>query len=158
MPFPDLKGSITFRGTNLNSLTRTNTGGQTVITGYQVDALDPTGVEIRQFTEPLALVDGIDTGGAWLGARQLTLRGTVYGSSRSDAASKIDALEALFLIDSGTMGFYDLTYATMAGSTKTYSCRPNGIRYAADKSKHGGVDAMPMAIEYSVTFFIKSPN
>jgi len=158
VPMADLNGSITYNGTQLNAVTETNTAGQTVIAGCKVHYFDPSAVEIRQFTEPLALVDGIDTGGAWLGARHITIKGTVYDSTRQLTAARIDALETLFKLASGTMSFFDLVFATMAGSTKTISCRSDGLRYASDASKHGGLDAQPMAIEWAVNLYAKNPT
>lgn len=159
MPFIDLNKSITYRGTELNAVTHTNTGGQTVITGCKVQRIDPSNIETRQFTEPLALVDGIDTGGAWLGARHIEIKGTVYGSTRQDAASRLDALEAIFLLASGTMAFYDLVmHKQKDNSTVTISCRPNGLRYASNDTQHGGLDAQPMAIEWSVSLYAKDPT
>lgn len=158
MPVPDLKADVTFRGQSLNSITRTNTAGQTVITGCQVLEFDPSAVDIRQFTEPLALVDGIDVGSTWLGARHPTLKGVMYGSSRSDGGSRISALEAVCIAESGSLGYYDLVFTKLEGGTVTLSCRPNGLRYSADFSKHGGVDAMPIAIAWALTLFAKDPT
>lgn len=163
MPMPDLKRAVAFRGFALNTWTESNIAGQTVVVGCQVKLLDPSAVEIRQFTEGLALVDGIDTGGAWLGARKIAMRGVIYDKTRGEAFDQLATLEPLMLPESGTMGFYDLTFYTLTGASstpvlKTVSVRPNGLRFLGDFSKAGGDDSQPTVLEWSVDFFAKNPG
>lgn len=166
MAAPDLSRAVAFRSIQLNTVTESNVAGLTVIIGNQLDFFDLSDLEIRQFTEPLALTDGIDVGGVWLGARRIVLRGTSYDKTRGECYDRIKALEDIMVPASGTFGFYDLTFSTIAGSsstpaTKTISCRPNGLRYAIDKSKHGlsALQAdMPLAISWAVSLFVKSPS
>jgi hypothetical protein len=162
MPMPDLSAgkTLTFRGTSLNTAAASVSNGQSVISGIKVTHLDVSAVEIRQFTEPLALLDGIDVGGAWLGARHIEMRGTVYGATHAAAADLITTLEALFLIESGEFAFYALVFTKMStgGGTTTIYCRPNGLRYNYDWSKHAGDASLPLAIEWAVTLYAKDPT
>ena len=88
---PDLTRAIAYRGIALNTVADTLTSGQTTIAGCQVDMFDLSDLEIRQFGEAMALADGIDVGGVWLGARRVAMRGTVYDASRGEAYARIAA-------------------------------------------------------------------
>ena len=159
---PDLTRAISFGGVALNTVTASLVNGKTVLIGCTVDSFDPTELEIRQFTEPLALADGIDVGGTWLGARKLSMRGTVYDKTRGETYARLATLEAAMIATSGTFGFSNLTWYTISGTTptvtqKTVSVRPNGLRYTIDRDLHGGLDSAPLAIVWSVTFYAKDP-
>lgn len=161
MAAPDLTRAVTFRSTNLNTIADSLISDQTVIIGCQLDSFDLSDIELRQFSEPLALADGIDVGGVWKGARKLSMHGTVYDENRGKTYDRIDALEAIMLPDSGTFGYYALTFYTITGSgavQKTLQARPNGLRYAIDKNKHGGNDADALAIQWAVSFYCKDPS
>jgi hypothetical protein len=162
MPMPDLKRAIAFRSVALNTVTESNTGGRTIIIGNKVTSFDPSDVQIRQFTEPQALVDGIDVGGVWLGARVLRMRGQCYDKTRGECSDRLAAIETKMLPESGTFGYYDLTFYKVAGASSTatlvtVSVRPNGLRFVADHSKAGGADGDPWVIEWAVDFYAKDP-
>ncbi len=159
---PDLSRAIGFRSQALNTVTTTVIDGTTVMVGCTVDSFDPTQVEIRQFTEPMALIDGIDVGGTWLGARHLVMAGTVYDKTRGECFDRLAAIEAIMLSESGTFGYYALTYYTVSGSSstptqKTINVRPGGLRYVIYSDKHGGPDNGPCAVAWSVVFYAKDP-
>lgn len=165
MPMPDLTQPVTFRGTDLNTFSEALTDDQHTISGTQVDSLDVSEVDLRQFTEGLALANGIDVGGVWLGARHITIHATSYGASRGAAYDVLNTLEPLFLPDSGTFGFYDFVfYTNSAGGPVpvTLQARPGGMRFLAEKSKHGGAllitDDVPLAISWTCRFFCKNPS
>lgn len=161
---PDLTRAIAYRSIALNTVADTLTSEQTTIAGCKVDLLDLSDLEIRQFGEPLALADGIDVGGVWLGARRIIMRGAVYDKTRGETYARLSALEdAMTPQDGGEFGFFDLTFYTISGSTPTatqkkVSARPNGLRYAIDSSKHNGLDANPLSIQWAVSMFVKSPG
>lgn len=162
---PDLNRPIFYRGIELNSPTTidpTRVNGKPVIVGCQVDWFDPTEVEIRQFREPLALQDGIDVGGTWIGARRLSLRGTVYDKSRGETFDRLSALEEVMTAQSGSFGYYPLTYYTISGvdgtlTLKSIDCLPNGLRYAIVRDEHGGDIDEPLAIRWSALLYAKRP-
>ena len=150
----DFTQDLVFRGVSLNSLSYSYVEGKTVAVGCTVDSLDPSQIEIRQFTEPLALEDGIDVGGTWLGGRHVRMTGTVYGSSHSDAVSRLLAIAAVMTAASGTFGYYALPIPGFG----TISVRPNGLRYNFERRQHGGDTANPLAIAWSVTFYAADPS
>lgn len=161
MAAPDLTRAVTFRSTALNTIVDSLISDQNVIVGCQLDSFDLSDIELRQFTEPLALADGIDVGGVWKGARKLSMRGTVYDSTRGKTYDRIDALEAIMLPDSGTFGYFNLTFYTITNSgavLKTLQARPNGLRYNIEKSRHGGADADALAIQWAVSMYCKDPS
>ena len=150
----NLNNAFSFRGFALNTVTRTGRqGGGPVISGCELSTIEHDGVEIRQFTEPLALVDGIDIGGVWRGGRHVAMTGTIYGATRALAFSALDTLRGLLLPVSGTFGLYAL-----ALTEGTLMVRPNGIRVVYDRHMYGGNDAEPLAISWSTTFYAPNPN
>lgn len=166
MSAPDLTLPIVFRGVTLNTIGDSLIDGQTIIIGNEVLSFDLSDLEIRQFTEPLALTDGIDVGGLWLGARKVVLTGIVYDKTRGETYDRIAALENIFLPQSGTFGFYNLTWYTISGAAstaalKTLSVRPNGLRYRVEGQRYGTLNNasnVPIAVPWSVTMFAKSPS
>jgi hypothetical protein len=149
----DFTASCPFRGYDLNSYSESLVGGQTVPVGCVIETLDPSQLEIRQFTEPLALEDGIDFGGTWLGGRHVRMTGAVYGSTHADAISRLLGLAAVMTAESGTFGYYPLAIPGFG----TISVRPNGLRYQFDRKQHGGDTSKPLAVSWSVTFYAANP-
>ena len=151
----DLKNlSVTFRGVSLNTVTITaGVGTGKGLSGCQIDSIDHSEVQIRQFREPLALQDGIDVGGSWLGGRTVRITGTVYGLSRALAFAGIAALEAVMLPASGTFGYYPLTL-----SEGTLQVMPQGLRVVWDRRMYGGDATDPLAVPWSVSMYAKDPN
>jgi hypothetical protein len=145
----DLNNAFTFRSFSLNTVTQSAAG----ITGCQLDSIDHSEVEIRQFQEPLALRNGIDVGGVWLGGRHIRMTGTIYGTSRAAAFAALASLEAVMLPAEGTFGYYDFVL-----TEGTLSVRPNGLRVVWDRRMYGGESADPLAIPWSVTMYAKDPD
>lgn len=144
---------LPFRGYSLNALSQSLVGGQTVTVGCQLDTLDPSEVEIRQFTEPLALQNGIDVGGVWLGGRHVRMTGVVYGSTHADCITRLLALAAVMVPESGTLGYYALPIPGFG----TIYVRPNGLRYVFVHDQHGGIASLPLAVSWTVTMYAKDP-
>jgi len=149
----DFTQDLVFRGVSLNSISSTLVNGQTVVTGCAVNSIDPSQLEIRQFTEPFALTDGIDVGGTWLGGRHIRITGTVYGSSHADAVSRLLAIANVMVATSGTFGYYALPIPGFG----TIQVRPNGLRYNFERREHGGNSAEPLALDWSVTMYAANP-
>ena len=145
----DLNNAFSFRGVTLNTITQTTAG----ISGCQIESIDHSEVQIRQFREPLALSDGIDVGGVWLGGRVVHITGTAYGTTRALAFSGIAALTAAMLPENGTFGYYPLVL-----SEGTLNVLPTGLRVVWNRRMFGGNASDPLAIPWSVTLFAKDPN
>ena len=146
----DLSGSFSFRSVSLNNAA-VQSGGK--ISGCQIESIDHSQVELRQFREPLAMVDGIDVGGVWKGGRHVTIVGTYYGTSRAAAFAGIAALDAVMLPESGTFGYYPLVL-----SEGTLQVMPQGLRVVWQRRMFGGNAADALAIPWSVSFYAKNPN
>lgn len=158
----DLTQPVAYRGVALNTVTVSPAG----IVGCTVDAFDYSDLDVRQFTEPLALADGLDVGGIWLGARRVKLRGTVYDTTRALAFVRMDTLDAAFapraafLLDPLTFGYSDLTWWKLGASglvLKTLSVRSDGLRVEYIRDKTGGSNTDKLAIQWSVQLMAKNP-
>jgi hypothetical protein len=147
----DLTQAVTFRGINLNSVTLV-AGTGPKLQGCSVDSFDTGAIEIRQFREPMALVDGIDVGGVWLGGRHPRMSGTVYDTTRAAAFARLATLEAVMLPVSGTFGFYPLVF-----TGGTLSVMPLGLRMFFVADRQGGHSGDALAIPWSVSFYCKDP-
>jgi hypothetical protein len=155
----DLSQSVTFRGVEINSASVTY--GQ--IIGCVIDQIDYSEVDVRQFTEPLALAQGLDVGGVWLGARHVRMAGTVYDQTRAAAGGRIDMLEDLFaangvfLVDPTSFGFAPLQFRSLSGYVRTIYVRSNGLRVSYNRDQFGGNYNDPLAIPWTVTMMAKNP-
>jgi len=156
----DLGRAVGFRGYALNAMTET----AGVVVGCLVDTMEIGEIELRQFTEPLALQNGLDFSGVWRGARTIRITGTVYDETRATAFDRLAALEAIMVPDAeyvatpASMGFGALTwYPIGGGGLKTINARSNGLRFAVGRSLFGGDVADPLAIPWSLTLFAKDP-
>ncbi len=130
--------------------------------GSAVISVDPSELEVRQYTEPLAKADGIDVGGVWLGARRITMQGMLYALTRGDLYDRIAIFENAMLPKSGTTGLSTLTWylPTEGGAPVKYQLlvRPNGVRFIHSRDGQGGVDALPNAIPWFCTFTAFDPT
>lgn len=149
----DLNNAFSFRGFALNTTSMVAYTDGARISGCQIATIDHSEVEIRQFTEPLALQNGIDVGGVWLGARHVRMTGTIYGVDRAAAFASVASLTALMLPEPGTFGYY--AFALTEG---TLYVRPHGLRVVWDRNMFGGAASMPLAIPWSVSMYAKNPD
>jgi hypothetical protein len=152
----DLTQPVSFRGQSLNSWSLS--GG--IILGNVIERMDVSRFDLRQFQEPLALVDGIDVGGSWLGGRHVLISGSSFGSGRGATFDLVEALAAVMIPESGAFGYYDLTwYQLTAGGLvlKHLSCRPLGLMVPQEKSNSTGNNAVPMGQLWSVAMFAHNP-
>ena len=159
----DLDNSVTYRGTELNSISVTPAG----IVGCQVEEADTSEVELRQFVEPLALQSGFDVAGVWLGHRWIRLSGHVSDLTRGKTFDRLFALEALFeptapyVADPTTFGYAPLIFSewTPGGALpRSINVLSHGLRYSFVRSMFGGEEAQPLAIPWTVTLVAKDPN
>lgn len=158
----DLKRAIAFRGVALNTVTVSPAG----MVGCTVQSFDYSELDVRQFTEPLALAHGLDVGGVWLGGRRVGMTGVAYDLTRSLTFDRIAIIEAAFNpvaafeADPSTFGFSDLTWYTLVNGIavqKTLAVRPNGLRVTYTRDTSGGQDTDPLGIPWSCTFLARDP-
>lgn len=149
----DLNNAFSFRGFTLNTTTMVPYTDGARIRGCTLSTIDHSEVEIRQFTEPLALQNGIDVGGVWLGARRVRMTGTIYGVDRAEAFNAVAALTSISLPEPGTFGYYAL-----ALTEGTLYVRPHGLRVVWDRNMFGGAASMPLAVPWSLDMYAKNPD
>jgi len=77
---------------DINSIRDTDAVGASPLSGYTIDQIDMSSVSISAFTEDTPLVDGIDSYDPYLGARQINISLSVYGSTYADFWDKMGAL------------------------------------------------------------------
>lgn len=160
----DLTRAITINGVTLNPATLTAGG---ILVGCAVDSLDLSVVQIRQFTEPLALAQGLDVGGVWLGGRTIKMTGTYYAATRGAAFDGIATLEAamdpsaIYAGTPSTFGYVPMTwYAIQTGGSvvlRTLYVRPDGLLVTSKREFFGGADGSPLGIPWSMTGLAKNP-
>lgn len=160
----DLTRSVTFRGYQLNSVTE----GVTGLVGCRIDSADYSEVEVRQFTEPIALADGLDVGGVWLGRRVVKLNGSIFDISRGAAFDRIAALDAIMVPTAdfiasptyfgyGTLAFYVARVTAPGYVAKSLRGLSQGLRVQWRREMFGGADSDALAIPWSVTLVCKDP-
>jgi hypothetical protein len=159
----DLTRAVAFRSFALNTVTLAAGG---IPYGCTVDSCDYSQLEVVQFTEKLALADGLDVGGVWLGARHVVMTGTIYDVSRGAAFDRLATLDAAlaptaeYVATPSSFGFAPLTFYIKTASSvvqKTLSVRSNGLRVNWQRAMFGGNDADPLALPWSATFVAKNP-
>lgn len=79
---------------DLNSLRDPAGIGSSPVSGYLIDQVDFSSVNVTAFVEDTPLVDGIDSYDPYLGSRQINLVVGVYGSTYGDFWDKITELNA----------------------------------------------------------------
>jgi hypothetical protein len=142
----NLGREVTLGGVSLNATTLS--GG--VLAGCAVEAGSISGPAPHQFTEKLAIADGLEAGGVWGGLRTIRLAGTVYGTTRGAARDKLAALESVMEPVSGGYGLIPFVYHTGLYNAEL-QVRPNGLQSQYLRFESGGDDAAPLAIPWSVT-------
>lgn len=149
----DLGLPITIGALALNNAAITTPGGPLV--GCSVDSLDYSQLMARQVLNPFAKYDGLDVGGVWVTRRIVQMAGTIYGSTRVNAYTRLAALEAAMMPTSGTQGTTTLvgTYPGSPDLTRTLTVVPQGLRWTETRNSSGGSDSEPLAISWSVTLF-----
>lgn len=133
------------------------------IHGCKIENVDFSQLEVRQFTEDDGKEPGQDVGGVWLGARQVSMNGTLYGTDRSDLYVRIAAMEAALTPIDGTYGLSTLEWSEptdtgWGGNWRRLQVRPNGPRMTWEWDAHGGNEPDPLAIRWECSFIAYDPS
>jgi hypothetical protein len=147
----DLALPVTLGSYELNDAAMTSEG---VIVGCKVDTFDYSEVAVRQYAEPYSLINGIDVGRAWTGARFAMMTGVVYDSTRALTMDRCAALDLAMTPVSGTQGLIELAFSTSDGVSAGFLVRCNGLEFEFDRRKTGGDDSRPLAVSWSATFLV----
>jgi hypothetical protein len=150
---------------NINSVTASAVGAAPV-SGYKVEQVNLAQSNVNGFLDSLAQRDGLDSAEAFLGARQVQLIVSVYGSSLSDFWSKVDALSgALAPLPSAFAsedGFRKLRFGVpYSGGNRTLylKVRPQSLpSYVVDRQTSVGDSVRGFAQRFTLTFIAKDPR
>jgi hypothetical protein len=174
----DLSAAITIQRPgkaplDINSIRDPNAVGSAPLSGYSVETVDFSMVNVSAFTEDTPLVDGIDSYDAYLGGRQVNMVVAVYGSTYGDFWDKITALnEALQAqpkaADTGTYpalpadGMRKMSFTQQSDANADYSLymnvRPMMMpRFETEKSTAAGVAEKGYAALAQVSLMAEDP-
>lgn len=172
----DLTKPIIFNALTLNGALSPVAGAP--LSGYTVDQVEAAPVDVRAYTAPRALKDGLDASNVYLGGRRFSAIISVYGSTKGDFWDKAqDVLSAFsptlaYTADSAALGylawdFYQPTADTTNWPTATY---PNGIplryylrstslpQYVIRRDEDGGLAGGGLSKQFRVTMEAKDPR
>lgn len=158
---------------DINSIRDPNAVGSAPLSGYSVESVDFSMVNVSAFTEDTPLVDGIDSYDAYLGGRQINMVVSVYGSTYGDFWDKITALnEALQAqpkaADTGTYpalpadGMRKLSFTQQSDAASDYSLymnvRPVMMpRFVTEKATAAGIAERGYAAMANVSLIAEDP-
>lgn len=145
------------------------------ITGSVVDSVDFSDVDVIQFTEKRSEQDGMDAGDVFLGARRISMTGTLYGLSRGLLFDEYRAWAAALspVLAQREMpadkGFCPLYFSIPTADNETYPTSfplipmrvlavPRAKKVTWQRRQTGGKDTDPLALPWSATFLQRDPN
>ena len=172
----DLSLPISYNGFSVNTVSR-STGGAPM-SGYLVDEMNVSALEVRQFLDPRATADGIDASDVYLGRRSVELIVTVYGSTRGDFWDKAQDLLSHFsptlayASDSANLGFLPLDWYQPTADVVTFPVsayssgipmrmylRPNGLpAYTSRRDDQGGQSGKGISKQFRIPLLARDPR
>lgn len=172
----DLSLPISYNSLSINTTVR-SAGGRPA-SGYQVDEVDTSEVEIAAYFEKRAISDGIDASDVYLGRRRIGMIVSVFGSSQGDFWDKAQDLLKAFSptlslsADTANLGFLPLDFYQPTADIVTWptSTYPNGIplryyvrplllpSYKIDRDDTGGVSDRGLAKKFRISLVAKDPR
>ncbi len=157
---------------DINSVREPSSIGSSPVSGYMIEQVDFSGVGVTAFMEDTPLVDGVDSYDPYLGARQISIVMSVYGSTYADFWDKVNALNFAFqaqprAADTGTYpalaadGMRKLSFS-QPGATGTYSLymmvRPLALpRFTLDASSAAGVAERGYSQKVQISLLAEDP-
>jgi hypothetical protein len=172
----DLSADIVYNGLTIAPPTPTGGGGP--MSGYSIDELQQSNVDVVAFMEQRAVHDGLDSSDVFLGRRLITAIVTVYGSTKGDFWDKAQDLLAAFSptlaynADTANNGFLPFKFYQPTADISTWplSSFPNGIpmqyylrpfdtpTYLTRRSTSGGESGKGLSEKFSVTLVAQDPR
>ncbi len=173
----DLSKPISYNSLTVNGLLSTIAGGA-AMSGYRVDEMNVSSVDVAQRLDKRAVTDGIDAQDIYLGGRHINGIVSVFGSTTGDFWDKAQDLLSAFSptlaysADSANLGFlpFDFYQPTADIVTWPLSAYPSGIplRYYCrpfappsfdiDRDNTGGVATKGLAKRFRISLLARSPN
>lgn len=173
----DLSKKISYNSLTVNGVMSPTAAG-TPMSGYVVDEINVSSVDVAQYVDKRALHDGVDAQDVYLGARTISGIVTAYGSSAGDFWDKAQGFLAGFsptlgyAADTANIGFLpfdfyqptaDLaTWPTLtypSGIPLRYYCRPSAPpHYAITRDDQGGAAALGLAKPLRFSLVARDPR
>lgn len=172
----DFSKAIDFDSFQFNTL-NTQAGGLGS-SGYLLDEIDLSDIEIAAYYEKRALRDGIDASDVYLGRRRINAIVTVFGSTQGDFWDKHQALLAAFSptlsysSDSANLGFLPMNFFQPTANIASWpaSTYPDGIplryyvrpaanpAYKLRRDDLGGVAAKGLSLQVRLSLLARNPR
>ena len=136
----DLWRPVSYRNVQLNNVAVVP--GGSVNTGVAIDRVVFGGVPGVGYTEKRSLSDGRDASDIYLESRRIVLQGTIYGTTRAEAFSRMAVLRTAmsptgaFVADPSIYGYLPLYWQEPTTDTRFDADEETGIRY---RSLHANV-------------------
>lgn len=173
----DLSKTISYNSLTVNGSLAPVAGGAGM-SGYAVEQVDVTPVDVTQRLDKRALQDGLDAQDVFLGGRHITAIIAVFGSTHGDFWDKAQDLLAAFsptlayAADSANLGYLALdfyqptadivtwpTSAYPSGIPLRYYCRPmSPPSYVMRRDEQGGAAALGLAKRFSLSLLARDPR
>ena len=172
----DINGSIGYNG--LTASAPAGAAGGAPYTGYVVNEVDFSGIDVVQYLDKRAIQEGVDAADIYLGGRHGRVIMGVYGSSEGHSFDQLSAALAAFdpilayNADSAAIGFLPLTYLRPTADISTWptSTYPGGIplqmyvrpmrppRYVIVREQTGGIVTLGFSIRLDIDMLAKDPR
>jgi hypothetical protein len=168
--------AISYNGLQIN--TETTQAGGLAASGYRVEQITVSPIDVVQKIDKRALQDGLDAQDVFLGGRHISAIVTALGSTQGDFWDRAQVLLSTFsptlayASNTANLGFLALdffqptaniaTWPTSAypnGIPLRYYCRPYAVpSYAEHRNDEGGVATKGLAKAFSVSLIARDPR
>ena len=158
---------------DLNSIRDSSVIGSSPLSGYSIEQVDFSMVNISAFSEDTPLLDGVDSYDPYLSSRQVTMVIAVYGNTKGDFWDKVTALNEAFqaqpkAADTSVYPALDvdgkrkLSFTQLSDAGADYSLymmvRPLAMpRSVTDKAASSGVEEKGYAAMFQVSLLAEDP-
>lgn len=172
----DLAKPISYNSLTINGAL-TPVGGGVAMSGYRVDEINVSTVEVAQRLDKRAVADGLDAQDIYLGGRHISAIVSVFGSTLGDFWDKTQDLLAAFSptiaysANSGALGFLPLdfyqptadiatwpTSAYPSGIPLRYFCRPSSLpAFDVERNDSGGSASKGLSKRFRLSLISRQP-
>ena len=158
---------------DLNSVRDPAAVGSAPLSGYSIEQVDFSSIQINAFAEDTPLMDGIDSYDPYLSGRQINMTIAVYGSTVGDFWDKVNDLNEAMqaqpkAANTGTYPALDadgkrkLSFTQISDAVADYSLymmvRPAAMpRSVTEKSASSGIESKGYAAMFQVSLLAEDP-
>lgn len=167
----DITRPVIYNGLTLTDAATAAAGSR--IDGISIESADFSGVPAIGYTEKRALGDGNDASDVFLGPRQVSLQGVVYGSTRAKLYDRLRSLRAAFVatvayaLDEEEKGYLPLYFSELTEDAAFDGFIINeyiraralqGVQFAIIKDRVGGRPELGGSLPWSIVLQAKDPR